>query len=184
MFRVTVPNGFGRKDELIWTLTTNGKTEKAYATLRPDYIVDDVVKASETGALGAGTSSPEVRSNKPPTLSVRKSRSRTVKVGEPLTIVTAVKDDGIPKPRNLQRVAAAQARAAEQSTGAATPRLRAAPASNTRCARDDTGCARGESGGVLLPEIPRWCRRHASPSARISAFTRRGSCIADRPVEP
>ena len=56
-----MPNGFTEKDELIWTLTTHGKTEKAYATLRPDYIVDDVVKASETGALGAGTSSPEVR---------------------------------------------------------------------------------------------------------------------------
>ena len=56
-----VPNGFTEKDELVWTLTTHGKTEKAYASLRPDYIVDDVVKASETGALGAGTSSPEVR---------------------------------------------------------------------------------------------------------------------------
>jgi len=40
-------------------------------------------------------------------------------VGEELTIATIVKDDGIPKPRNLQRVAAAQARAAEQSTGPA-----------------------------------------------------------------
>ena len=55
VFRVRVPSGFSEKDELIWTLTTHGKTEKAYATLRPDYIVDDVVKASETGALGAGT---------------------------------------------------------------------------------------------------------------------------------
>ena len=61
VFRVKVPAGFTEKDELIWTLTTHGKTEKAYATLRPDYVVDDVVKASETGALGAGTSSPEVR---------------------------------------------------------------------------------------------------------------------------
>ena len=118
VFRVKVPANFGPKDELIWTLTTHGKTEKAFATLRPDYVVDDVVKASETGALGAGTSSPEVRGNKPPTLSVKEIKSRTVKVSEPLTIDTEVKDDGIPKPRNLQRVAAAQARAAEQSTGA------------------------------------------------------------------
>ena len=50
-----MPNGFSEKDELIWTLTVHGKTEKAFATLRPDYIVDDVVKASETGALGAGS---------------------------------------------------------------------------------------------------------------------------------
>ena len=118
VFRVRVPNGFSPKDELIWTLTTNGKTEKAYATLRPDYVIDDVVKASETGALGAGTSSPEVRANKPPIVSVQEIKSRSVKVGEPMTIVAEVKDDGVPKPRNLARVAAAQARAAEQSTGA------------------------------------------------------------------
>src|SRR3954469_5189343 len=55
VFRVRVPDGFGEKNELIWTLTTHGKSEKAYASLRPDYVVDDVVKASETGALGAGT---------------------------------------------------------------------------------------------------------------------------------
>ena len=118
VFRVRVPNGFGPKDELVWTLTTHGKTEKAFATLRPDYVVDDVVKASETGALGAGTSSPEVRSNKPPVLTVTEIKTRSVKAGEPLTLATEVKDDGIPKPRNFARVAAAQARAAEQSTGA------------------------------------------------------------------
>jgi hypothetical protein len=122
VFRVKVPDGFKEKDELIWTLTTHGRTEKAYASLRPDYIVDDVVKASETGALGAGTSSPEVRSNKPPVVRIQEITSRSVKVGEPITLVTEVKDDGIPKPRDLSRVAAAQARAAAQSApAAATP---------------------------------------------------------------
>jgi len=116
IFRVKVPNGFTEKDELVWTLTTHGKTEKAYASLRPDYIVDDVVKASETGALGAGTSSPEVRGNKPPVVKIDEVRSRNVRVGQPFTLVSEVKDDGIPKPRNLARVAAAQARAAEQTT--------------------------------------------------------------------
>jgi hypothetical protein len=124
VFKVRVPNGFGEKDELIWTLSSHGKTEKAYASLRPDYIVDDVVKASETGALGAGTSSPEVRSNKPPVVTVAEIKSRSVKAGEPLTIVAEVKDDGIPKRRDPARVAAAQARAAEQSTG--TPAAAAA----------------------------------------------------------
>ena len=59
VFRIKVPAGFTAKDELVWTLTTNGVTEKAYGSLRDDYKVDDVVKASETGALGAGSSSPE-----------------------------------------------------------------------------------------------------------------------------
>ena len=121
IFKVEVPAAFKEKDELIWSLTAHGKTEKAYASLRPDYIVDDVVKASETGALGAGTSSPEVRANTPPTLKVEEIKARTIKVGEPLTIITQVKDDGVPKRRDPSRVAAAQARAAEQSTGSTTP---------------------------------------------------------------
>ncbi len=118
VFKVRVPIGFGEKDELVWTLTSHGKTENAYATLRQDYVVDDVVKASETGALGAGTSSPEIRSNRPPVVRIEEIKARSVKAGQPLTLVAEVKDDGIPKPRDLSRVAAAQARAAEQSTTA------------------------------------------------------------------
>src|SRR5262249_12838351 len=111
IFRVKVPANFGEKDELIWTLTTHGKAEKAYATLRPDYIVDDVVRASETGALGAAPSSPEPRSKRAPTLGIEEIKSRTVKVGEPLTAVSIVKDDGIPKRRAPSREALERARA-------------------------------------------------------------------------
>ena len=74
VFKVPVPKNFTDTDELIWTLTTRGKTEKAYATLRIDYQIDDVVIASETGALGAGTSSPEVRANKAPVVALRGPR--------------------------------------------------------------------------------------------------------------
>jgi hypothetical protein len=155
VFRVKVPANFGAKDELIWTLTTHGKTEKAYATLRPDYIVDDVVKASETGALGAGTSSPEVRGNKPPTLSVKEIKSRTVKIGEPMMIATEVKDDGIPKPRNLQRVAAAQARAAEQTTGAqpatAPPAAASTPAATPAATAAIAGAILGRNPAMVPP---------------------------------
>src|SRR5215467_10037767 len=100
IFRVRVPDGFTEKDELIWTLTAHGKTEKAYASLRPDYVIDDVVKASETGALGAGTSSPEVRANRPPGLRID-SATRTVKAGQPLALIADVEDDGIPKRRPI-----------------------------------------------------------------------------------
>jgi hypothetical protein len=121
VFRVQVPATFGEKDELVWTLTTHGRTEKAYATLRPDYVVDDVVKASETGALGAGTSSPEVRANHPPTVHIQEVKTRTVPVGQALTLVSAVKDDGIPKRRapSAATLAAAQRRLAEDPALAA-----------------------------------------------------------------
>lgn len=99
MFRVPVPKGFTEKDELIWTLTSKGKTEKAYATTRTDYKLDNVTKMSETGALGAGTSSPEIRANKPPTVVIQGSKKLTAKVGQPLTLAAVVQDDGIPKRR-------------------------------------------------------------------------------------
>jgi hypothetical protein len=132
VFRVAVPKTFTEKDEMIWTLTTHGSTEKAWATLRPDYLLDNVVKASETGALGAGTSSPEVRSNQPPTVTVEGTKKLTAKVGEPLTLTTLVKDDGIPKPpfsaNPLAAIFGGQTRpaGAEGSGGAAAPA--AAPA--------------------------------------------------------
>src|SRR3954465_10708382 len=98
VFRVKVPTGFSDKDELVWTLAApNGKMEKAYASLRTDYKVDDVVKASETGALGAGTSSPKVRANQPPVVKVEGDKTRTAKVGQPLSITTLVTDDGVPR---------------------------------------------------------------------------------------
>lgn len=100
IFKVRVPKDWGEK-ELVWTLTTKGKTERAYATLRLDSKVDDIVRASETGALGAGTSSPEVRANKPPALKVEGANTRTIKVGEPLSLVARVTDDGIPKQRSI-----------------------------------------------------------------------------------
>jgi hypothetical protein len=140
VFRVPVPKDFKETDEMIWTLTTKGKTEKAYATLRTDYKVDDVVKASETGALGAGTSSPEVRANKPPVVKIEGEMRRTAKVGQPLQLVMHVADDGIPKPRNLSALAAAAAAASQ------TPRSAEAGG------RDGAAAAGGPAaGGTTAP---------------------------------
>ena len=113
VFRVPVPQGFTDKDELVWTLTTHGRTTKAYASLRADYLIDDIVKASETGALGPGTSSPTVRSNKPPTVRIDGPRNRTVKVGEPVALVAFLVDDGIPKARSRDEFIALLAKRAQ-----------------------------------------------------------------------
>jgi hypothetical protein len=124
VFKVKVPAGFSDKDELIWTLTSRGKTMKAFASLRTDYSVDDVVKASETGALGAGTSSPEVRANTPPVVKVDGSKTPTLKTGERLTLVAYVLDDGIPKRRASGLAGAAVANEGSRrdtATTAATP---------------------------------------------------------------
>jgi hypothetical protein len=101
VFRVKVPQNFTPTSELIWTLTTNGVTEKAYASLRDDYKVDGVVKASETGALGAGSSSPEIRGNQPPVVKLEVPKTITAKVGVPVTLTAIVTDDGVPKRAQL-----------------------------------------------------------------------------------
>ncbi len=108
IFRVPVPAGFTEKDEMVWSLTSRGKTEQAFASLRLDYKIDDVVKASETGALGAGSSSPEVRANTPPVLEVQGPRRLEVRVGQPVTLAATVRDDGIPKARAIGAGAAVE----------------------------------------------------------------------------
>ena len=98
-FRVPVPDDFNEDDEMVWTLSVNGVTERAYATLRPDYFVDDIIKASEHGAIGAGTTDPVIRANVAPTLTLDGATARTVRVGEPLRLVVSASDDGVPEPR-------------------------------------------------------------------------------------
>ena len=97
VFKVRVPADWGEK-ELVWTLTSHGVTEKAYATLRPDYIVDNTVIMSETGALGAGSSNAEMRANQPPTLTLEGERTREATVGETIAVSLMVEDDGLLRP--------------------------------------------------------------------------------------
>ena len=97
-FEVTVPADWGDR-ELIWTLNVNGVEKKAYATLKADYLIDDMVIASETGSLGPGTSSPESRSNVPPVLTVQGDDIRSARVGDSITLIAHIADDGLPKRR-------------------------------------------------------------------------------------
>ena len=104
-FEVVVPSDWGDR-ELIWTLNVNGVERKAYATLKDDYLVDNMVIASETGSLGAGTSSPESRANIAPVVTVQGDEIRTARVGEPIAITTNVADDGLPEPRRESTISA------------------------------------------------------------------------------
>ena len=105
LFTVRVPKDFGK--ELIWTLTTHGKTEKAYASLKPDYQIDKQVISTEVGGDG-GSLRDELRYNIPPELEIQGEARRSVKVGEALTLVALAGDpdnlparrDGKPQPRH------------------------------------------------------------------------------------
>ena len=93
LFRIRVPADFSEK-ELIWTLTSpNGKTKKAYASLHPDYYIDDIILQRNSGAPTADW----VFTNKAPKLEVSGETTRTIAVGQPLTLTAVAKDDGVPE---------------------------------------------------------------------------------------
>jgi hypothetical protein len=100
VFKVRVPANFGNK-EIVWTLTSNGQTEKAYGTLRPQYAVDETVMMANFGAGGQTGFVPDMMGNRPPELKVDGERKRTAKVGEPVTLSAVATDDGKPKPRPM-----------------------------------------------------------------------------------
>lgn len=100
LFRVRAPKDFGTK-EIVWTLTSHGKTERAYGTLKPDYVIDDVVIMANVGAGGQLGTTPDLIGNRAPRLALDGGKSRTAKAGEPLTLTAVATDDGKPRPRPM-----------------------------------------------------------------------------------
>ena len=103
VFKIRVPADFGTR-ELVWTLTTAGKTERAYGSLKPDYFIDDNIVMANNGAAGMGGADPALKGNKAPVLSVEGPSTRTVKAGEPVTLTAVATDDKIPAVRNMAPV--------------------------------------------------------------------------------
>ncbi|PYR47998.1 MAG: hypothetical protein DMF89_17215, partial [Acidobacteria bacterium] len=91
MFTVTVPKDWGKK-ELVWTLTANGKTQKAFGWLQPEWEIDPA-----GGAASGGQTDKELLNNKAPTITV--TAPSAVTLPSTLTLNATVTDDGIPKPR-------------------------------------------------------------------------------------
>jgi hypothetical protein len=119
LFTIRVPKDFGTK-EVIWSITTHGKTEKAYASLKSDYQIDKQVISTEVGG-DFGSLRDELRTNIPPELKVAGAKQRTTKVGEPLALEAHAAD-----PDNLPARRAARVPA---NTGAAAAALYRPPSS-------------------------------------------------------
>jgi hypothetical protein len=90
LFTIRVPKDFGKK-ELIWTITVNGQTERAYASLKPDYLIDPQTISTEVGG-DQGSLRDELRTNVPPVLKVDGEKQRSARVGEALTLVAFAND--------------------------------------------------------------------------------------------
>jgi hypothetical protein len=119
LFRIRVAKDFGTQ-ELVWTLTSNGKTERAYGTLKPDYFINDIVIQNNVGAGGGAGGIPATLGNKAPVLRVESEKTRHVRVGEPVTLTALVSDDGMPKPRPMPSSVSRAGRAARGTPNSAT----------------------------------------------------------------
>jgi hypothetical protein len=95
MFRVRVPANFA-KQQLVWTLTRAGKTEKAVGKLDLEWEISQVVYSQNRRGLGSDATVAEP--NKPPTIAVDGAAQRQATVGVPLTLAVNASDDGFPKP--------------------------------------------------------------------------------------
>src|SRR6516162_266420 len=95
VYRVRVPRDFG-KQVVTWTITANGKTQKAYGELLPvEEITERIVMTR--GNLNPGDDDP----NKPPVVAIVPPAAPTTNA--PVQITANVTDDGLPKPRPVKR---------------------------------------------------------------------------------
>ena len=100
VFNVRVPADFGSQ-EIVWTLTSNGVTEKAFATLRPQYAVDETVMTANFGGGGQTGGRPDLVGNVTPTLTFEGPRTIAATVGEPVALSALAIDDGKPTRRPM-----------------------------------------------------------------------------------
>jgi hypothetical protein len=96
VFRVRVPKDWGKKD-LVWTLTSQGKIEKAYASLMPTWEID--VGTYQQNRGGPGELGEE---DDPPSIRLEGAPQRSVAAGAPLALDAFVVDDGRPSNRPSQ----------------------------------------------------------------------------------
>ena len=89
IFRVSVPGDFGGR-QVVWTITSHGRTEKAVGKLIRELRISERLIASR-GSLDPGVDDP----NEPPALLL--GPVNRVKVGEPLELTVLVADDGLPQ---------------------------------------------------------------------------------------
>jgi hypothetical protein len=102
VFKVNVPKDWGKTRELIWTVTVNGKTEKAVGWLQAEWEIDP---AGGAGG-GGGNTDPERKANKGPSITLEKPAA--VKLPATASLVANVTDDGLPKPRGRGKPAVGQ----------------------------------------------------------------------------
>lgn len=162
IFRVPVPADFG-DDELVWSLTAHGKTERAYATLHPEYVIDKRITMMNEAGFGQRAGEAD---SLPPVLRVEGGDRRTVGVGEPLELAAFTADDSLPQPRPGQE----DSDAAGLMFGWLVYRGDEAHVTFTpeQFNPDFRGRARGISMCPAFPPTPAWARSSVPEDGKIT----------------
>ncbi len=102
LFTVNVPKDWDRKREVIWSITVNGKAEKAVGWLQAEWEIDPVGGAG----AGGGDTDPERKMNQAPAITV--DPLAPVTLPGVATLMATITDDGLPKPRPRSKPAVGQ----------------------------------------------------------------------------
>jgi len=90
LFRVVVPADWDKKQKVVWTLTSRGRTDQAKGWLQPEWeLSPDVIVEN----MGGGVPDP---ANKAPDVTV--SPAQTIALSGAATLIATATDDGLPKP--------------------------------------------------------------------------------------
>jgi len=95
-FKVVVPANFPKDRDLVWTVTANGVTQKAFGSLWPVWEVDQSTISANRGSRTA------IDFDEPPNAAPRVVNPPTKQeavAGKPLALTLFVEDDGYPRPR-------------------------------------------------------------------------------------
>jgi hypothetical protein len=101
VFAVRLPADWG-KNELVWTVTYNGRTDRAVGWLAPFYELDNTVRRAQRGG-SQRESTPEELSDQPPSIEGEGQQSVTVAKNSTVVLSVVVKDDGLPGPAKNYR---------------------------------------------------------------------------------
>ena len=171
VFTVTVPADFG-DGEIVWTLTANGKTERAFASLIPEFILDQrVIFRQYTGFDVQG----DLEHNRIPTVMLEGAAAREATVGTPLALT------GAGRRRRHPGAAGGRRRAVPGHLAGAAGRLVRVPR------RRSEGCRRPaavQAVSRLQARLAVDARVAASPARRGTGATRCGRRSTRRHVRP
>lgn len=104
LFEIVVPKDFGKK-EIVWTLTTRGKTERAFGSLVPQSVLTRrMVLAGglleANAAAGDDDTGDERNSNRPPTVAIDPVPPLTL--ADRATLTASIADDGLAPSRLIR----------------------------------------------------------------------------------